>query len=252
LRGDQEKVFEVAHKLRDKKSWEVFGPRRMNRIRTINRGGSGNQRLSAAHFYRKQAGDKTRILILTITTILAGTRGVTSLKSAEIIAARMCGNAINRKSRRIQQSCKRRSERFGNRCAEFYQAVRPETLCGLKHRLFFRQRDVWRDKLAPELGSAVGGICSKNSVVSCSAERHHEAVCREAERYLAGKSKAQKVALLKSVSYSEYLTKYCGALRSRCHFLEWSHDLLRWAPRRFRRWDPPEFDDYGSVSLSWL
>ena len=57
LRGDQERVFEYAHKLRDGKSWETFG--------TIEEDaesydlivvGAGISGLAAAYFYCKHKG----------------------------------------------------------------------------------------------------------------------------------------------------------------------------------------------------
>jgi len=83
LRGDQEKVFEVAHKLRDNKSWEVFGtPEEESDSYDLIVVGAGISGLAAAHFYRKHVGDKARILILDNHDDFGGMRGATSLKSA--------------------------------------------------------------------------------------------------------------------------------------------------------------------------
>ena len=54
LRGDQERVFEYAHKLRDGKSWETFGaieedPESYDLVVV----GAGISGLAAAYFYRK-------------------------------------------------------------------------------------------------------------------------------------------------------------------------------------------------------
>jgi len=65
LRGDQDKVFEYAHKLRDGKSWETFGTvEEEHESYDLIVLGAGISGLAAAHFYRKQSGDKSRILIL--------------------------------------------------------------------------------------------------------------------------------------------------------------------------------------------
>ena len=65
LRGDQEGVFEYAHKLRDGKAWQTFGtaeedPESYDLIVV----GAGISGLAAAHFYRKNWGNRARILIL--------------------------------------------------------------------------------------------------------------------------------------------------------------------------------------------
>src|ERR1700757_3029245 len=65
LRGDQDKVFEYAHKLRDGKSWESFGAiEEEHESFDLIVVGAGISGLAAAYFYRKQAGDHARILIL--------------------------------------------------------------------------------------------------------------------------------------------------------------------------------------------
>src|SRR5256885_540027 len=65
LRGDQDRVYEYAHQLRDGKSWETFGTVEEEReaydLIVVGAGISG---LAAAYFYRQLNGDKSRILIL--------------------------------------------------------------------------------------------------------------------------------------------------------------------------------------------
>jgi len=72
----------------------------------------------------------------------------------------------------------------------------------------------------------------------------------EKKDYLPGKTKAQKIALLKSVSYSEYLTKYCGALpESLPFFQKWSHDLFAVGTEAISALGCHlNSDDYGSFS----
>src|SRR5579863_3874798 len=65
LRGDQDRVFEYAHKLRDGKSWESFGAvEEEHDSYDLIVVGAGISGLAAGYFYRKIAGDKARILIL--------------------------------------------------------------------------------------------------------------------------------------------------------------------------------------------
>src|SRR5215831_14639030 len=65
LRGDQDKVYEFAHRLRDGKAWESFAPPEEEKIRyDLIVVGAGISGLAAAYFYRKLHGDKSRILIL--------------------------------------------------------------------------------------------------------------------------------------------------------------------------------------------
>src|ERR1041384_8718898 len=74
----------------------------------------------------------------------------------------------------------------------------------------------------------------------------------EKKDYLAGRTRAQKVALLKSISYAEFLAEYCKALPGSLEFFQkYSHDLFAVgieAISAFACYDNP--DDYGSFSYA--
>src|SRR5215813_8017939 len=65
MRGDQNKVYEFAHQLRDGKAWESFGtPEEEQAHYDLVVVGAGISGLAAAYFYRQLYGEKSRILIL--------------------------------------------------------------------------------------------------------------------------------------------------------------------------------------------
>src|SRR5262247_47421 len=64
LRGDQDRVYEVAHRLRDGKAWQSFAaPEDEQGLYDLVVVGAGISGLSAAYFYRKLRSDTSRILI---------------------------------------------------------------------------------------------------------------------------------------------------------------------------------------------
>jgi len=65
LRGDQEKVFEFAHKLRDGQQPDAFGAfEEEPETYDLVVAGAGISGLAAAYFYRQRYGGRSRILIL--------------------------------------------------------------------------------------------------------------------------------------------------------------------------------------------
>ncbi len=65
MRGSQPGAFDVAHSLRDGTFWDTAGtPEDTHETYDLIVVGAGISGLAAAHFYRKQAGAKSRILIL--------------------------------------------------------------------------------------------------------------------------------------------------------------------------------------------
>src|SRR5215470_17747834 len=65
LRGDQDKVYEFAHRLRDGKAWDsLAAPEDEKDAYDLVVVGAGLSGLAAAYFYRKQRARAARILIL--------------------------------------------------------------------------------------------------------------------------------------------------------------------------------------------
>src|SRR4029434_6385290 len=63
--------------------------------------------------------------------------------------------------------------------------------------------------------------------LSATARKDIARLYTQKKDYLAGKARAQKIAFLKTVSYADFLTRYCGALpESLAFFQKYSHDLF--------------------------
>src|SRR5207302_8460179 len=65
MRGNHDGSFTYAHRLRDGEAWDSDGaPTKTGESYDLVIVGGGISGLAAAHFYRKSAGEKSRILIL--------------------------------------------------------------------------------------------------------------------------------------------------------------------------------------------
>src|SRR5271170_313201 len=226
LRGSHPGSFEVAHQVgREGKSFDVSSLAVEESFDLVVVGG-GISGLAAAWFYREAHGPAARILILDNhddfgghakrnefrvgDRLLIGYGGTESLQSPRALFS----NTVNRLLQKLGVDIRRWDTAFDRR---LYGSL------GLTEAVYFDRETFGVDRLVVGNPIVTGG----DSAVIDTEPRPLEAVIGEfpmsddararlirffkhPQDYLAGKSKAQKIAYLEKISYRDYLRKDAG------------------------------------------
>lgn len=222
LRGDHEGSYETAHDLRDGTFWEHAGtPIDTGEEYDLVVVGGGISGLSAAHFFRKQAGPDARILILDNHDdfgghakrnefhpngrMIIGFGGVWSIESPAPYSA----------------VAKDLIKELGIDVTRFRQAYDAKLYpsLGLRSSVFFDKETFGADRLIPSWSSEMEMIGEdeasadhwkqflETAPIAEQAKLDLIRICTAKTDYMPGLTSDEKKARLATISYADFLTK---------------------------------------------
>jgi spermidine dehydrogenase len=220
MRGNHPGSFEVAHALvREGNSWPAPATLSDDVYDLVVVGG-GLSGLSAAFMFRQQAGPRARILVLDNHDDFGGhaKRNEYSVDGKNIIG--YGGSQSIDTPASYSQASAALLQDIGIETEPFYKYFDREYFSerGLSRGVYFSEKVYGRDSVNPDALRSYDGTRASDPAkviqdypISEAAKQNFVQLLDKPRDYLPGMDRDEKIALMRRISYSDYMREYVGA-----------------------------------------
>jgi spermidine dehydrogenase len=207
MRGSHDGSWEVAHAMRDGKTWDAAAAD-ADRYELVVVGG-GISGLSAAYFYRQKAGPNAKILILENHDDFGGHAKRNEFKSGDRLIIGYGGtqtitgpNLYSQQAKQLFKDLGIEVKRFETYYDQSFYKSR-----GMGQAVFFDKETFGTDRLVTGYYSTPWPEFLAKTPLSAAAQKDVARLFTEKVDYLAGMSPQEKKDYLARTSYQDYLLK---------------------------------------------